>query len=51
VIGPNTAPNPSSTTYPVTGLRPRTTYYFRVRAYNSGGDSAYSSEASATTPR
>ena len=27
-----------------------TQYYYRVRAYNAGGDSAYSTEASATTP-
>jgi hypothetical protein len=27
-----------------------TTYYYRVRAYNGAGDSAYSNEASATTP-
>jgi len=27
-----------------------TTYFYRVRAYNTGGNSAYSAEASATTP-
>jgi hypothetical protein len=27
-----------------------TTYFYRVRAYNSGGNSAYSTETSATTP-
>src|SRR4029078_4324950 len=31
------------------GLAPNTTYFFRVRASNSGGNSDYSNEASATT--
>jgi subtilisin family serine protease len=35
--------------YSSTGLQPSMTYSYRVRAYNSGGDSAYSNEASATT--
>ena len=32
-----------------TRLRAGTTYYYRVRATNPGGDSAYSDEAKATT--
>ncbi len=38
------------TTYPNTSLSAGTTYYYRVRAYNAAGDSAYSNEAHATTP-
>jgi hypothetical protein len=37
------------TTFTSTGLAPSTTYFFRVRASNAGGDSGYSNEASATT--
>jgi hypothetical protein len=37
-------------TYQNTGLAANTTYYYRVRAYNSYGNSAYSNEAGATTP-
>jgi hypothetical protein len=33
----------------VIGLNPSTTYFFRLRARNASGDSAYSNEASATT--
>jgi Fibronectin type III domain/Putative binding domain, N-terminal len=36
-------------TYADTGLASATTYYYRVRAYNSIGDSGYSNESSATT--
>lgn len=38
-----------TTTYANTGLRRNTTYYYRVRAYNAAGDSAYSNVASART--
>ena len=37
------------TSYQNTGLSPATVYYYRVRANNAGGDSAYSAEASTTT--
>ena len=36
--------------YSSSGLTASTTYYYRVRATNSAGDSAYSAVASATTP-
>jgi chitodextrinase len=38
------------TTFTDTGRANQTTYYYRVRAYGSAGDSAYSNVASATTP-
>jgi hypothetical protein len=37
------------TTYADTGLPALTKYYYRVRAYNAGGNSAYSNIASAKT--
>jgi titin len=37
------------TAYTDTGLSSGTTYYYRVRAYNFSGDSAYSGTADATT--
>src|SRR5882672_1031017 len=37
------------TTYADSGLAASTTYSYRIRAYNSAGDSSYSNESSATT--
>ncbi len=37
------------TTFSNTNLQAGTTYFYRVRAYNNAGNSAYSNEASATT--
>jgi hypothetical protein len=44
VVGEN------ATSYSNIGLAPSTTYYYRVRAYNSSGDSGPSNTSSATTP-
>lgn len=39
----------TGTSAEVTGLSTNTTYYFKVKAYDSKGYSAYSNEASAKT--
>ena len=39
---------PDFTVYTNTGVTPSVVYYYRVRSYNSGGDSPYSNEASAS---
>ncbi|MDD5222564.1 MAG: fibronectin type III domain-containing protein [bacterium] len=39
----------NATSYPDTGLTSGTTYYYRVSAFNSEGDSGYSNEVTATT--
>jgi hypothetical protein len=41
----------NATSYAHTGLKANRTYYYRVRAVNATGPSAYSNTASATTPR
>ncbi len=43
VVGTN------STSFNDTGLNPATTYTYRVRAYNMGGNSGYTNQSSATT--
>jgi len=40
----------NTVSYQNSGLSPSTGYSYRVRAYNNGGNSAYSNTASATTP-
>ena len=39
------------TSYADTGLRKNRTYYYRVRAYNAGGNSGYSNTATGRTTR
>ena len=46
-VGPPLAPNTTSTT--INNLQPNTNATYRIRARNSGGFSAFSNEASATT--
>ena len=40
---------PNVTSYSDTGLSAGTKYFYRIKAYNSSGESSYSNEASATT--
>jgi 2',3'-cyclic-nucleotide 2'-phosphodiesterase (5'-nucleotidase family) len=42
-------PGPNSTSYVDGGLSSKKKYYYKVRAYNEAGGSAYSNIASATT--
>ncbi|HSI35868.1 MAG TPA: PA14 domain-containing protein, partial [Tepidisphaeraceae bacterium] len=42
-------PSAGSTGYLNTGLAPNTTYYYRLRGFNAGGDGAYSAVFSAKT--
>ena len=41
----------NATTFLDSGLKPTTTYHYRVRAFNNSGASAFSNEAMATTQR
>jgi predicted phage tail protein len=48
-FGPIATTGANTATYADTSLAPASTYHYRVRAYNAGGDSAYSNTAHATT--
>ena len=48
-LGPNEPPDPPGMTYTDDFLDEGTTYFYRVKANSSGGDSAYSNELNATT--
>ncbi len=47
--GPLTTVSANTTSYPDTGLAASTTFWYRVKAYNSAADSVYSNTASAMT--
>ncbi|MFP5261224.1 MAG: NBR1-Ig-like domain-containing protein [Blastocatellia bacterium] len=49
VYAPIAAPAAGQVSYSDSGLSPSTTYYYRIKAYNTAGESAYSAESSATT--
>jgi hypothetical protein len=42
---------PNATSFPDTVLASGTTYCYRIRAFNTAGDSAYTNEACGTTPQ
>lgn len=50
VYGQISTVNANVTTYSDLGRSPGITYYYRVKAFNGDGPSAFSNEASATTP-
>ncbi|MBI5778803.1 MAG: fibronectin type III domain-containing protein [Planctomycetes bacterium] len=43
-------PTANATAYTDNSVSPNTTYYYKIRAYNTAGNSGYSNEASTTTP-
>ena len=44
-----TMPSANATSFADTGLQSKTRYYYRVRAFNTNGSSAYSNIASTRT--